>query len=216
MMESPAASPAVDLAARVDRYGRKFDALKFLPVFDKAGRWKNRNAGRKKATMTTPDQTNAPVPAASEAAPPPPAESDRPAPDLSDIAAAARPPVASATETAQSFDLEGLEGVPTVETLINAVQLALILIGEDEGVLTDMEKRLLRRPLERVLKKYNVGDSLLGPEADLALVVAGLVISRAQKPKTATFIAKAKAWCVNLWFRSKGEVLRREVARAVS
>lgn len=214
-METAAAPSAAELTARLDKYGRKFDAAKFLPVFDKAGRWKNRNAGRKKSPVTAPEHSPAPPPVESPA-PAAPSDQDRPAPDLSDIAAAARAPAAAPGDSPESFDLETLEGTPTAETLINAVQIALVMIGEDEGILSDMEKRLLRPPLERVLRKYGVGADLLPPEADLALVVAGLVISRLQKPKTATFFAKAKAWCVNLWFRGKGEVLRREVTRAVS
>lgn len=94
-------SAPLDLAARVDKHGRKFDAQKFLPVFDSAGRWKNRNAGRKKSSV----KSSEPKPPAADAPPP----SASAAPDFSDL----NVPPASAAGTPSADGSEAIEGVTT-------------------------------------------------------------------------------------------------------
>jgi hypothetical protein len=64
------------------------------------------------------------------------------------------------------------------------------------------------------LKKYNVGAQSLPPEADLAFAVASLVIVRIQKPKTATWFAKVKAWFVQKFFAHEGRKLAARAADA--
>ena len=93
--------------------------------------------------------------------------------------------------------------------------MALMLIGQEEGVLNETEKTCLRLPLIRVLKKYEIGSDILPAEAELALAMASLVIVRIQRPKTATWFAKFKAWLGNVWFRRKGREFSRAVAAEV-
>ena len=82
----------------------------------------------------------------------------------------------------------------TAETAIGVIQTALIMLGEEEGVLSEMEKMMLRPPLERVLKKYDVGE--MPAELDLAVALAGIVISRMSRPKTQGKLERLKMWLV--------------------
>jgi hypothetical protein len=201
----------------VDKIKRRFDPEKFAvnaagsPRFDKIGRFVNKRAGRK-GMPKSPQPDPAPSPAQPENPPEQPQDEPAAVIDFSDIERAARPSVPT-TEEAHNFDVSKLEGSKTCETIIGAIQTALVLIGDDEGLLSETEKMVLRMPLERVLKKYDVGEDVLPPEFDLALAMAGVVIVRLQKPKTATFAAKVKHWVVNKWFRHKGNSLSREIAR---
>lgn len=142
-----------------------------------------------------------------------------PAPDFSDIKKAV---AAGASPETLEADLSELQttiaagSTPTAETIIGILQTVLVLIGEEEGILTDGEKILLRPALNRVLKKYDVGNDVLPAEVDLLVAVAGLIVSRLKKPKTAKFAAKVRAWCVGLWFGHKGREIQRIVTREAS
>lgn len=103
-----------------------------------------------------------------------------------------------------------------VETGIGIIQTAFVLLGDEEGQLSDTEKVLLRRPLKRVLEKYNIGDEMLPCELDLAVAVASLLILRLSKPKTATKWEKIKAWCADKWFARKGRQTASAVASATA
>lgn len=215
---------AADLAVRLDKHGRAYDAQKFLPCFDSAGRWINRNAGRKSppATMSTPTDTppaTATSPAANaalasdaiqHAATPPPERKI----DFSDIERAARkaPAAESAEAPAAAEGVEVVDEMTTAETLIGVLQIALMMIGDDEGILTDPEKQVLRRPLERVLKKYAIGEDALPVEAELAFAVASLVIARLKKPKTKTFFGKIKLWFAGKIAAREGQKIAQAAA----
>lgn len=195
-----------------DRLGRIFDPKKFKAKLDSLGRWVVAHAGRKPRnksrqlplpTMST-DTTPAADPAApAEGAPqpetpPPVAEATPPpaGPSFDDIEKAAGPaaPVAGKPgETPGEGEDTGGDN-STAETIIGIIQTALVLIGDDEGVLSAQEKRMLRPPLERVLKKYDVGAAMLPAEVDLALAMATIIIVRLKKPKTATWFARVKMW----------------------
>jgi len=139
-------------------------------------------------------------------------------PSFADIDAAARAPDASVASDAAGGGVVGAKGdggdvTTTCETIIGVIQTALVLIGEDEGVLSAQEKLLIRRPLERVLKKYNVGD-VLPCEVDLAVALAIVVIARLKKPKTATTFARLKAWFQNKIAKRRGAKLAAQVTEA--
>lgn len=196
----PPPPPADPLSAERDSLGRPFDPAKFKPERDSVGRWKNLNAGRK---------SRAPAGGGT----PPPAD---PAPaDFSDIERAAGPAAPPPPPAADSARAELIDDNATADSVIGIIQTALVLIGDEEGILSDGEKILIRRPLVRILEKYQVGKDALPVEIDLALAMAGIVIARLQKPKTATFWAKAKAWAVGLWFRHRGATVAADVRRAV-
>ncbi len=217
-----------------DSIGRIFDAKKFKNAKDTLGRWINARAGRKSTKKTkpvkspmqttpeTPSTEPATPPAAESTPPPAQAETSAPAaeaaPDFSDIQKAAATPSAETLEAdlseAQTAIATG--STPTAETIIGILQTILVLIGEEEGILTDGEKIILRPALNRVLKKYDVGNDVLPAEVDLLVAVAGLIVSRLKKPKTAKFAAKIRAWVVNLWFGHKGREIQRVVTREAS
>lgn len=186
------------IVPNLDSLKRPFDAAKFRPAFDKKGRWKNLRGGRPKGPAARP----APSPAASAA----PSSS---APSFADVHAA----ISATGPAAPASPVEMVAANPTAETIVGIIQTALVLIGEDEGVLSDTEKMLLTRPLARVLKKYDVGEDSLPCELEMAVAVAVVVISRLKKPKTATWFAKAKAWAVGAWFRRKGAAVASDVRR---
>lgn len=210
----------------IDAGGHVFNAAKHLTGRDgkpvqnkKTGRFMPRSTGRKPKTpvqnvvsISPPSPPSAPMEQAPQAAPneaplPPPAPSSPPpdAPPLppppavnfDDInrAAAGAPSVEAVFEMNEN---------QTVETCVGVVQMALMLIGQEEGMLTEPEKECLRRPLLRVLQKYNIGASVLPAELELAMSFASLIIIRLQRPKTATFFGKVKLWFGNWWFRRKG------------
>lgn len=220
-----------------DRLGRIFDASRFKPKLDALGRWVNARAGRKPTkkarqlplAMSSDSTASAPVnppPAEPSAETPPPAPPAEPsatpppaAPSFADIEAAAGP--ATAAPGASGASAEGGEGgdaglgFTTADSIIGIIQTALVLIGEEEGQLSRAEVLVLRPPLERVLKKYNVGAAALPAEVDLAVALAGLVVARLQKPKTAKFAAKVRAWFVDRFFAAKGRALASNVREAV-
>ena len=227
-------------ATALDKHGRAFDPRKFFQRFDRLGRWINKKTGRKAKTkpptMTTQEAlyhettpatpspatepaAETPAPATPAPATAPAAEASRPAesaPDLSDIVRAANGEAPAAAEVengdpAEAAALRKLAENPTTETIIGALQTALVLIGQDEGILSETEKILLRIPLKRVLDKYGVGDKALPAEIDLAFALAGILIARLSKPKTATFFAKVRHWFVSKWFSRQGAALARKV-----
>lgn len=200
---APAAPPAgfgPVAGVSKDRDGRVFDAAKFLPEKDEHGRWKRINGpgkpGRPKGS------TNKPKPAEA-------AGVNRPPADFSDVEKLISAPAAA--PGGESAAAAGEPGSATAETMIGVIQTAFVLIGEEEGVLTEGEKLIIRRPLVRVLRKYEIGDDVLPEELDLAFAVASLFIARLKKPKTATWAAKARAWVVNTWFSFRGRSLAASV-----
>lgn len=90
-----------------------------------------------------------------------------------------------------------------VETAISLVQNALVMIGEEEGTLTEMEIKMLRGPLVRCLKKYEIVGKVMTPELELASVIALLVMRRARKPKTQSWIQSKLLAFRSWWTRRK-------------
>jgi hypothetical protein len=208
-----------DNETKLDALKRPYNAAKFLPRFDRRGWWINRNAGRRRLRPES-----GPFPASQ----PPPSAAPQPAPALAtpgmtiggmisfdDInkAASAAPP-ADAGAPAPAGEAVVIESV-AAETCIGILQTALVLIGDDEGLLTRTEKEALRRPLQRVLDKYDIGEKMLPAELDLAICVGTLLITRLQKPKTATWFARTKAWFADRFFRAKGNALAGKMRREV-
>ncbi len=158
----------------------------------------------------------------------PDAKAPDPVPEFSDVKRAlgsmpagegvSGPAIDSAGDLAEA--MSKLPENPTAETLIGIYQTALVLIGQEEGILTALEKEMLRRPLVRVLDKYAIGANIMPAEVDLALVAIAIFVSRLQKPKTATAFMKVKAWFVRKFFASQGEKLasrlREEVGPGVN
>lgn len=95
----------------------------------------------------------------------------------------------------------------TAEVAINLVQAALIMIGEDEGILTDPEKLMLAAPLSKIIQKYNLADQMT-PELEAACVVAMIVLTRLKKPKTQT-------WFQGMILKCRGFIVGRKIAAAV-
>jgi len=193
-----------------DRDGRPFDASKFLPEKDGNGRWKRIGGpgkpGRPKGAKSAPKAAQTPP---------------QPAPDFSDVdrvihAATTPPPAAHTGEAPLPMLPRATENNATAESIIGILQMLLVLIGEEEGVLSDLEKNLLRGPIVRLLKKYEVADDFMPEEAEAGIAVAGIVIDRIRKGgKTATWFAQAKAWVVHTIFRAKGAILGRDARREV-
>jgi len=223
-----------------DRFGRLFDAMKFRvggdgrPRFDALGRFVNLRGGRKpKNKMTTneikpaepaPAVPPSPEPAAAPSVTvPPPVAAPEPVPAFDDVKRAlgsmpagegvSGPAIDSAGDLAEA--MSKLPENPTAETLIGIYQTALVLIGQEEGILTALEKEMLRRPLVRVLDKYAIGANIMPAEVDLALVAIAIFVSRLQKPKTATAFMKVKAWFVQKFFASQGEKLAHKLRENV-
>lgn len=212
---SAAAAPSAALngaaAFPPDSIGRPWDAGKFRlengrPKLDSMKRFIPINSGRpKKTVFTKPAGPEAQAFAAVEPA-------EKPV-DFSDVERIAR--AAGGVIDAACSASAAVPENPTADTVMGLIQTVLVLIGDEEGLLTDLEKQLVRRPLERVLEKYNIGKDVLPAEVDLVLAVLGLLAVRLQKPKTATAWEKIKAWAINAWFRGKGEVTARELRREV-
>ena len=95
----------------------------------------------------------------------------------------------------------------TAEVAINLVQAALIMIGEDEGILSDAEKTMLAAPLSKIIQKYNLADQMT-PELEAACVVAMIVLTRLKKPKTQT-------WFQGMILKCRGFIVGRKIAAAV-
>lgn len=187
-------------AVETDAIGRAFDPSKFryeddgkTPKRDTMKRFIPLKAGRKNADGS-PNKTATAA-----------------APSFDDVEKAARAAVAERGETPIAAAL--VENA-TAETIIGAIQTALVIIGDEEGVLTDIEKEVVRRPLVRVLAKYEVSPDALPAEADLAVAIAAVFIARIQRPKTATFVAKVRLAIGNWWARRKGRELAAEVIEA--
>lgn len=95
----------------------------------------------------------------------------------------------------------------TAEVAINLVQAALIMIGEDEGILSDAEKTMLAAPLSKIIQKYNLADQMT-PELEAGCVVAMIVLTRLKKPKTQT-------WFQGMLLKCRGFIVGRKIAAAV-
>lgn len=230
---------AAELGAAVprDRLGRLFDAVKFRlggdgrPRFDVLGRFVNLRGGRKPKNKMSSNETmpaepapaSPPSPAPAVTAPAPAvAQAPEPAPDFNDVrkALGAMPandgPAAAPDSAADLAEaMSKLPENPTAESLIGIFQTALVLVGEEEGILTTLEKEMLRRPLVRVLDKYSIGANLMPAEIDLALVAIAIFVSRLQRPKTATWFMKVKAWFIGKFFAAKGDKLASRLRETV-
>lgn len=216
-----------------DSLGRAFDAVRFRlkdgkPYTNARGHFMPR--GGRKPKVKPMESSTSPVPAADPApvapAPSPAAPSPAPAPAAAfvDVAAALKTFPVEDTEGSESRaptaetlsdELKHVGENPTAETIIGLIQTGLILVGEEEGMLSPAEKDLIRRPLIRVLAKYNVGKDVMPAEADLAIAVLGVIAFRLQKPKTAKFAAKVRAWVVEKIFGSRGRKLQHDLQREV-
>lgn len=215
-----------------DSLKRAFDPKKFLPRLDALGRWINARAGRrapkktaKKTARTSPPMSQpaapvppaetAPAPAADPAAIPAPdtIQTPAPAPSFADIekAAGKTAPVASEASADVGDGRDIAPELSTSGTIIGIIQTALVLVGEEEGVLSPAEVIVLRAPLERVLKKYDIGADVLPAEVDLAVALAGIIIVRLKKPKTATWFVRAKHWLAGKVTASEGRKLAARV-----
>ena len=100
----------------------------------------------------------------------------------------------------------------TAQTLIGIIQTALILVGKEEGILDETEKLMISGPLERCLKKYDVGE--MPEELELCAALAAVVISRLKKPKTAAAWERFKAWFVNWRLRARGRATAARITEA--
>jgi len=156
---------------------------------------------------TIPEPTTQPPSPALPAAAPAP----EPSPDFGDISAALNAPLPNAEPSKPA------EPPPNIaaQTCIGIIQTAFCLVGDDEGLLSETEKEVLRRPLQRVLDKYNIGEKLMPAELDLAVAIATLFIVRLQKPKTATKWLRFKAWFADRFFAAKGRQFAAKVRREV-
>jgi len=210
---------------------RAFDAKVFrskkdgTPFYNRFGRYMPRGGRKPRA----PQPPAAPVPSAATDQPQPPSQP----PTMP--ATPAQPPSAPAPFAAPSFaDIDAAADAPSpfadplkpaappeppaniaADTCIGIIQTAFVMVGDDEGLLSDAEKAMLRRPLQRVLDKYNVGEKMLPAELDLAVAVATLFIVRLKKPKTATWFVRVKAWVTNRFFGAKGRSFARQMRREV-
>lgn len=214
-----------------DSLKRVFDPLKFrlgpdgLPRFDRLGRFVNLRGGRKKKMETNtlppvmPPAESSPAPAVivSEPSPLPPGLAPTvpapAAPDFSDVRESLdRFGGAPAGDESGDFktDLLKVAANPTAESVIGILQTALILLGGSEGKLDETEKELLRGPLTRVLKKYQVGADVMPAEVDLVLALLAVFASKLQKPKFAGRWESVKAWAVAKW---RGQKLAKELQR---
>lgn len=95
----------------------------------------------------------------------------------------------------------------SVEVAIGMIQAALIMIGQEEGILDDMEQRMCRGPFQRLIQKYNL-TSKMTPELESAAIVAMLLLRRLKKPKTQSWFQQQLAWLRGWWisFRVKKAV----------
>jgi hypothetical protein len=193
--------------------GRTYEQLtalgkKIIPKLNRATGLFMPKGGRKpKPKMETPAPTT-PPPAAAPITPPPPADFR----DVSEaLKTAPREDTPEARAESLAEEISGLDENTTAATIIGIIQTGLILVGEEEGILTPGEIELVRKPLVRVLKKYNVGENVMPAEIDLALAVLALVVTRLKKPKTATAVAKFKAWVIAQWSGLQGRRLAAQV-----
>lgn len=100
----------------------------------------------------------------------------------------------------------------TVETSIGVIQTALVMLGDEEGKLSETEKMLLRPPLDRVMRKYDVGEA--PAELDLAVALAGIIISRLSQPKTQGKIERLKMWFAGKVADHRGAQKAKAVSQA--
>lgn len=97
--------------------------------------------------------------------------------------------------------LEELQPIPadmTVDVAIGLVQAALIMIGQEEGILTEPEKVMLRGPLLRIIRKHNIGDKM-SPELEFAAAFAVVILARLKQPKTQGWFQSKFSFVVKWW-----------------
>lgn len=97
----------------------------------------------------------------------------------------------------------------SVDVAIGLVQAALIMIGEDEGVLSEIEVKMLRGPFLRIIEKYNV-KSQMTPELEVMSCIAVVILRRLKKPKTQSWFQRQLQWVVGWWRARKIEKLAPE------
>jgi hypothetical protein len=86
----------------------------------------------------------------------------------------------------------------SVQVAIGLVQTALIMIGEEEGELTELEVKMLRGPMLRVLQKYGM-QTKMTPELETAAVIALFIQRRLKKPKTQSWFLSRLQWLKAWW-----------------
>ena len=190
-VSTPAAPPASapDANPLTDSNGTAWHPSKYRlkdgkPQLDTRGRFVPQGLGRKAA----------PKPAAAAPGEPTPAPLPK-----STLPGSDTPPAAELAQVAPA--------ALTAEVAINLVQAALIMIGEDEGILSDAEKTMLAAPLSKIIQKYNLADQMT-PELEAACVVAMIVLTRLKKPKTQT-------WFQGMILKCRGFIVGRKIAAAV-
>jgi len=156
------------------------------PQLDTRGRFVPQGLGRKAAAKPAP------------AAPGEPAAAPLPKSTLPGTDTPAADPAALAQVAPAAL---------TAEVAINLVQAALIMIGEDEGILSEAEKTMLAAPLAKIIAKYNLDDQMT-PELEAGCVVAMIVLTRLKKPKTQT-------WFQGMLLKCRGFIVGRKIAAAV-
>lgn len=177
--------PAAPMSAEKDVHGRAFDPLKFKPEKDKLGRWKNLNAGRKSPAAKPIAETQ---------------PESQPAASIKSYIA----PDAPSPRAPDEYEA-------AAQTIIGLYQGGLVMLGEEEGILTDSERAAIAEPLEQVLRKYDAGK--MPPELSLALVAGSIFLSRAAKPKTQTKIQKIRHWFREKAMQWRGGRVARHVER---
>lgn len=198
-----------------DRDGKPFDPAIHTGKKDANGRWERIGGPRKPGRP--PGSKSATKPAESKGK----ASAEPPAPSFADVEAIAAAPAEpepgeDRKPASEVKDAKAVVENATAETAIGIIQTALVLLGDEEGLLSPVEKELMRGPLVRVLQKYEVAPDAMPPEIDLAVVCASLVIARLKKPKTATAFVKLKTWALGLFFRRKGAQLAAQMQEHVT
>ncbi len=183
---TPPPAPAVDaFAGQKDSRGVEWNPVKFRlkdgkPHTDKLGRYVPAGIGRGGFAATEPGATPPPAPGGGFA------RSTLPPDDAAATLDAAQPMPADVT----------------VDVAIGLVQAALIMIGQDEGILTDAEKAMMRAPMLRLVRKYNLGDKMT-PELEFSAALAVVILARLKRPITQSWfqarLSAVKSW----WIRRK-------------
>lgn len=180
-VDAPPASPAAPegnpFAGERDKLGREFHPAKFRlkdgkPHVDSRGWFVPQGLGRSSGPSVASGASEGPKAPASFIPPDAPAQLE---PVAADMAA---------------------------DVAIGLVQSALIMIGEEEGALTEPEAKMMRGPLQRIIRKYNIGDQLT-PELEFAGALAVVIMARMKRPKTHGWFRARLLDVSNWWNRRK-------------